>query len=263
MLTRQRVADWLHRRFLLRLHMTFILGGTFLAGIAATQVMLELELVRNLAVRYGIAVCFAYLMFLALIRLWLRYIGMQDDDEIDITGDGLDIAADIAGNWESPLPLEGGRFGGGGATGSWDDGDVVIPHKTANLVSGNSSGGGGGGGGSSKSGFDIGFDADELIVVILFLALVAALLFAGIYLIWTAPAILTEVAFEAALVGALARRAKKIDRPGWVGAVSRATAWPFIAILVLAIALGWAVQKSCPSAMRMRDAFHCPPAQSL
>lgn len=263
MLTRQRVAEWLQRSFLLRLHMTFILGGTFLAGIAAAQLMLELDLVNNLAVRYGIAVCFAYLMFLALIRLWLRYIGMRDEDEVDLTGDGLDIAADIAGNWEPPVPSDftgGGSFGGGGASGSWGDGDVVIPHHAANLTSGGTSSSAPS---SSGSSFDIGFDADEWIVVVLFLALVAALLFAGIYLIWSAPVILTDAAFEAALVGALARRAKKIDRRGWVGAVSKATAWPFLAILVLAILLGWAVQKACPDATRLRDAFNCSSTQRV
>jgi hypothetical protein len=253
MLTKQRVAAWLTGRFLLRLHMTFILGGTFLAGLAATHVMMIGGLVDNLALRYGVAVCVAYLMFLVLIRLWLRYIGMRDDDsELDLTGDGIDIAGEIAGNWEPPLPpLEGGNFGGAGASGSWGEPMTVAGSETASTS-----------GGSGPS-FDIGFDADELIVVVLFLALVVALLFAGVYLIYSAPVILTEAAFEAALVGALARRAKKIDRPGWVGAVSKATAWPFIGILVLAIALGWAVQKACPEATRMRDAFNCRAAQPL
>lgn len=257
MLTKSRVAGWLEERFLLRLHMTFILGGTFLAGLAATHVMLMGGLVDNLALRYGVSVCVAYLMFLGLIRLWLRYVGMRRDSGIDLSGDGIDIATEIAGNWEPPLPSSGGgSFGGGGASGSWE-GDVVVPHEAAQLTSGSSTGGSGG------SSFDIGFDGDELIVVVLFLALVAALLFAGIYLIYSAPLILTEAAFEAALVGALARRAKKIDRPGWVGAVSKATAWPFIAILVLAMALGWAVQKVCPEATRMREAFDCRAARSL
>jgi hypothetical protein len=103
--------------------------------------------------------------------------------------------------------------------------------------------------------FDL--DLDEFFVVILFLALVFSLLFVGIYIIYTAPVLLTEAAFEALLTGALVRRARKIDRPGWVGAVTRATAWPFIVVLILSIALGWAVQHACPGATRVSDAFHC------
>ena len=201
--------------------MTFILGGTFLAGLAATHLMLHTGVAGNLALRYGVSVCVAYLIFLALIRLWLYYVGIRDDGGIDFTADAIDLSLDVA------------------ASGSWETGS---------------------GGGSS---FDPASDADELVVVILFLALVAALLFAGIYLIWSAPAILTEAAFEAALVGALARRAKKIDSPGWVGAVSKATALPFLGILVLAMTLGWVVQKACPEATRMRDAFHCAAVRRL
>ncbi|HYO76555.1 MAG TPA: hypothetical protein VE010_08835 [Thermoanaerobaculia bacterium] len=255
MLTRDRVAEWLKRRFLLRLHMFFILGGTFLGGLAATHLMLVTGAVDNLALRYGVAVCAAYLMFLALIRLWLYYVGIHDDGAVDLFADGVDVASELASDVD--LAADGigggGSFGGGGASGSWTSGPSVPRAPRMAVVDVGKS--------TPKSGFgfDIGFDADEWLVVVLFLALVAALLLGGIYILYTAPMILTEVAFEALLAGVLARQARRIDHPGWVGAVTRATVWPFVSILILSMSLGWAVQKACPDATRLRDAFHCAP----
>lgn len=251
-LSKARVREWLEQRFLLRLHMFFILGGTYLAGLGVTKLLLLGE-VNNLAVRYGIAVFVAYLAFLALIRIWLWYVR---HDPLDFTGDGVDFFADVAGDIGDVATSGfdgGGSFGGGGASGSWDAPDsVAIPAKVANVK------GGGGGGGSSSWSFDFGGDGEGCVVVVILGALVLLLFVAGIYLIWTAPAILAEAAFEALLAAALARRTKKINRPGWVGVVWRATVWPFVGILVLSIALGWAVQNRCPEAKRLRDAFHCP-----
>lgn len=250
-LTQARVRAWLEQRFLLRLHMFFILGGTYLAGLAATKLLLMGE-VNHLPLRYAVAVFAAYLAFLALIRLWLWYVR---HDPLDFSGDGVDLFSNLGGDAADAAAAEfgggGGSFGGGGASGSWGAGDTVaLPAKTMNVK-------GGGGGRSSWSIPDVGGDEGCVVIVIL-AALIALLFVAGIYLIWSAPAILAEAAFEALLAAALARRAKKIDRPGWVGVVWRATVWPFAAILVLSIALGWAVQHKCPEAKRLRDAFACP-----
>ncbi|HEY0160919.1 MAG TPA: hypothetical protein VGF28_26785 [Thermoanaerobaculia bacterium] len=225
--------------------MTLILGGTFAAGLVTTHLLL-LAGVSSLPLRYGFAVCTAYLGFLMLIRLWLIYVGIRAEP-VELDADGLHVLAEGGGGAADGLAEGGGSFGGAGASGSWG-----TPMKAAS--SGGRTGGGGGGG---KSSFSFGFDPDELIVVVLFIALAGALLATGIWLIYTAPAILTEAAFEAILTTALVRRAKKIDRVGWVGAVTRATVLPFAIILALAVGLGFAVEKSCPSATRLQDAFHC------
>ncbi|HEX8255617.1 MAG TPA: hypothetical protein VF846_20925 [Thermoanaerobaculia bacterium] len=261
MLTKGRVAEWLKRRFFLRLHMSLILGGTFLAGLAATHLMLLTGVVDNLALRYGVAVCAAYLMFLVLIRLWLYYVGIHEGS-VDLFGDGVDIVTEIGGDldFDGGGIGGGGSFGGGGASGSWSSGQSLPVTPRAALVDA-----GKGGASTPKSGFSFGFDFDfdEWIVVVLFLALIAALLLGGFYILYTAPMIFTEAAFEALLAGALARRARKIDSPGWVGAVTRATVWPFLSILILAMFLGWAVQNACPGATRLRHAFDCTAAERL
>jgi hypothetical protein len=229
--TKERVKAWLELHFLLRLHMMFILAATFGAGLLATKILLVTG-VNMLAIRYGLAVFAAYLTFLFLIRLWLFYVNASDD--------GLDFAADGI-NFGSHFTIDssdlggGGRFGGGGASGSWGQ---AAPVKSS--------------GGSS---FNFDFGDDDFAVVILFIALVLSILVIGIYLIYTAPALLSEAAFEAALAAALAKRAKQIHRPGWMGTVWRATVWPFVIVFALSIALGWFAQKHCPEAKRLRDVF--------
>ncbi len=231
-ITKERVKAWLELHFFLRLHMMFILGATFGAGLLATKILLAIG-VNALALRYGLAVLAAYLTFLFLIRLWLFYVNASDD--------GLEIAADGI-NFGSHFTIEssdlggGGRFGGGGASGSWGQ---AAPVKSS-------------GGGSS---FNFDFVDDDFAVVILFIALVLSILIIGIYLIYTAPALLSEAAFEAALAAALAKGAKQIQRPGWMGTVWRATVWPFVIVLALSIALGWFAQKRCPEAKRLREVF--------
>ena len=237
-LTKERVISWLERHFLVRLHMTFILGGTALAGVGATAGLLAIG-VTSLPLRYALAVCAAYLVFLVLIRLWLAYVGAARG--IDINIDGVDWFR-AGSQATSELPIGDGQFGGAGATGSWGQNVAAVPMK-------------GSGGGGKSIGFDV--DGDDLLVVVVFLALVLSLIVIGIYAIYSAPALLGEAAFEALLAGALAKRARKVDRPGWIGVVWRATVWPFVFVLLLSAGLGWAAQRACPEAKVLRDALNC------
>ena len=235
-LTKERVKAWLERNFFLRLHMFLILSATIGSGLLATKVLLKIG-VNSLALRYALAVCAAYLAFLILIRIWLFYVRMARGG-VDFSADGVDWALRT---WQPDGTTGGGEFGGGGASGSWEGG--AAPVKS-------------GGGGKSSFSFDLG--GDEGVVVVLFVVLVLSLLVIGIYIIYTAPVMLSEAAFEAALAAALVRGAKKIQRPGWMGVVWRATIWPFIIVLVLSTALGYAAHRYCPKAKKLRDVWHCP-----
>jgi hypothetical protein len=221
MLTKARVRDWLQQRFSLRLHMTLILGGTFFAGLLATRLQMSAG-VDRLAVRYVVAVCVAYIAFLILIRLWLAYVN-SGADGADIASDALE-AVDL---FDPVLPAP--RFQGSGSSGSW--GDVSLD----------------------------GGDLGEVVVIILFALFVVLLCGFAIYFIYTAPALLSEAAFEAILAAALVRRARKATGPGWIGPVWRATVWPFVVVLLLAGTLGWAAQRWCPGARRLSEALSCAP----
>jgi len=229
--------------------MFFIVTTTFLAGLAATRLLMNVGL-DLLWLRYAIAVCAAYAVFLLMIRAWIWYV-CSDNGGVDAIDAGFDFFGRAADRVEW-VELGGGEFGGGGASGSWEGGDVVAnPIQSMPVTSSSGSSAG-------KSWFSFDVDGDEgCVVVILVIALVAVLFFIGGYLIYTAPAILGEAAFEALLAAALARRTKRIQSAGWVGSVLGSTLWIFLGVLALTIVLGWYAQKSCPEARRIRDAINC------
>lgn len=216
MVTRRSVREWLEGRFFLRIHMTIILAGTFLAGLVATRVLMALG-VNVLAARYAIAVCLAYLVFLVLVKLWLLYVGSDGDASLD-PEDAIEVS------------LDGAR--------------AVALH------------GDGGGGGSSWD-VDLGDDLGGILFMIALIVIVLLLGGIAIYYIYMAPAVLGEAFFEVVLAASIARRAKKAEGAGWLGAVWRATVLPFLGVLALSIVLGWLAQRHCPEALELRDAVSC------
>ena len=225
MLTKARVREWLEERFFLRIHMTLILGGTFLAGVVMTRMLMQAG-VNHLALRYVIAVCAAYFVFLILIRLWLSYVGSGGETHFDLARDGIDIGSEFVP--DAPMP----KFKGSGSSGSWTDG------------------------------IDLGGDLEDLVVIVLLLALVVCICGFAIYFIWTAPALLSEAAFEAALAASLARRTKNATSGNWMGSVFRATVVPFTVVLVISGLLGWFAQRRCPEARKLREAIGCASART-
>ena len=173
MVTRRSVREWLEGRFFLRIHMTLILAGTFLAGLVTTRVLMGLG-VNMLAVRYAIAVCLAYLVFLGLVKLWLLYVGSDGEASVEDPEDAIELAVD------------GAR--------------VMTLH----------SGGGGSGSGSSWD-LDLGDDLGGLIFMIALIVIVVLLGGIAIYYIYMAPAVLGEAFFEVVLAASIARRARKAE----------------------------------------------------
>ena len=235
---------WITGRFFLRFHMTVILGLTFLAGLAVTRMFLESGN-TNLALRYGVAVAASYGAFLLLINAWLWYMAPRDGgDGIDVVDavDVADVAADVGSGLlrdGSPAPVfqaSGGSFGGGGASGSFGE---TAADGVSGLVG----------------------DADEggcaIVVVLLVAAAVLAFAAAGLYLIWAAPGILAEVAFEAFLASALIPGARRSEAQGWLHGTVRATILPFAFMLLAAVGFGWAARDLCPDAQRMMDVIAC------
>ena len=230
------------RPFVLRVHMFVIVGGTVAVGLLVTKFLL-LTHEHNLAFRYGVAVVVSFLAFLGFIKLWLFYVGIcvarkSESDWFNAIDFDFDGVSGGGGGGGPQIETGGGSsFGGGGASGSWGE-----PAKA-----------------SSSSGLNLGdvCDGDDLGIVILVALLVFAIAVSAIYVIWAAPAILSEAAFEGVLAAALTRRAKKISHGTWEGSVFRATAIPFAVVLIFAVALGVYAQRRCPSAMRLREAIHC------
>ena len=242
-------------RFVVRFHMALMLTALGASGLLISKVLLEVG-VRSMLERYLIAVAFSYALFFLFIKLWLIYIsppkpkprlpGRDFGNAIDIGNLSVDVAQEstIVGDH-----VFGGRgdFGGGGATDLWGG-------ETVQTVISNRSTSGGNGRGSPV--FDC--DLDEGIVLIVLALLVLSIFGAGAYLVYAAPEILSEAAFEALLAAGLIKASKKMDGSGWMGSVLKATWIPFVIVLVMTGVFGMVAQTFYPHAARLADIFKKP-----
>lgn len=209
--------------------------------------------------RYLIAVAFSYALFFLFIKLWLMYVSpakpKPKSRSVDV-GNVFDI-----GNLSVDAAQEGtvvgdqvfgagGDFGGGGATDLW--GGETVPA----IISTRSTSGGSG---RVSPMFD--FDLDEGIVLIVLALLLLSIFGAGAYLLYAAPEILSEAAFEALLAAGLIKASKKMDGSGWMGSVLKATWIPFVIVLVMTGIFGMVAQTYYPHAARLADIFRHPPSE--
>jgi uncharacterized membrane protein (DUF485 family) len=237
-----RFAAWLQERFFLRFHMALILSLAFAAGLVITKAFLNAGN-TNLALRYGVAVVVSYVAFLAGLRLWLWYVAGGSDtdgegnllDTLDVIDAGSDLTHVVGDAARAEFAAGGGQFGGGGASGSFGE---SAADGVASLVT------------SDEDGCAVG-------VVLAVAALVFTVLLAGLYLIYAAPAILAEAAFQALLAPALIPAMRRADREGWIPRTIRATAIPFAVMLIAAVGFGLAAAEMCPGARRMADVIAC------
>ena len=93
--------------------------------------------------------------------------------------------------------------------------------------------------------------------LLLFLLIVGSLLIVAAYLVWQAPVILVEAAFEVWLASTLLSRIHDFERRGWVPITARATIVPFAYVVVTAMIVAWWLQHVCPAAATLRAALTC------
>lgn len=259
---KRRLAGLLAHRFFLRFHLSLILGFSFAIGLLATKGLLLLGL-ESLLLRWPMAVFAAYGGFLLGIRVWLAYIGLGrhlgDEDEESVVDGALDVA-------------DFGFYSGGGNSGSGIGAGLRVPE-----LPGGSSGSFGGGGASSdfaplaEAGGSLGDSlpsvdlpdldlggADDGCLPVLVLLAIAALLLAvfgvGVYVIWQAPFLLAEAAFEAALAAGLIRSAHRITDPGWIGGTIRASWKPLLWVLTITLLAAAVVEHYVPQARTLMEA---------
>lgn len=244
-------------RFWTRFHMSLILLSCGLSAMLANTLM-RWAGVDAMLVRYPVAVLVSYLTFLAGVWVWLRYVGIKEPERKSGDSSNLLDSADLpdipigrgggGSGGGSVFSGKGGSFDGGGASASWAEaGSARMP-----LVASSSS--------SESGGIDLPDlgsvgDADELALVLLALAVVAAIVLSSGYLIWMAPDILAEAAFGALLAGGLARPAKREDAAGWMAGVAKKTWWPFAIVMVLALAFAGYAASQYPKARTFGEAL--------
>lgn len=225
-----------------RLHMTVILMAVTLTGVLCSK-GLELAGLSSLVIRYSINVLVCYIAFLIFIRVWYYAIA-PDEVKEKKKDESLDLDLNLDGISLPDLPSStpsfsggGGEFGGGGASASFGTPDVV---PSGSVSSGDGPG----------LDLDLNIDADEgigiIIAALLLVLVLAAVLGAAGFLIYQAPVILPEAAFDLFLAGGLSRTTKRIRTEGWTKGVLKRTWIPFAILFVLSAALGWALDSFCP-----------------
>ncbi len=223
--TKSRFREALQRSFFVRAHMFVILFSVVALGVLTSWIFLRLG-VSSMPVRYAVSVALSYLFFLVAVRLWISHVSSKHSpDQGPASTSSLDL---------HDLAIDGCAEIG-------DSADAASISVAGGQAQGSSSSGG--------SSFDLGDDPSGVIIVIVIGIAVAIFFGVGIYLVWEAPVILGEAAFQAVLAGSLRRRAKAIDAPGWAGSVLKATAIPLVIALATAIAAGVILQGLCPDAV--------------
>ncbi len=222
--TRGRLKDFIARRYSTRVHMSLILSACGLTGMISSWTMLHMG-VHSMLVRYPVAIVLAYGTFLLGVWIWLR-------------------ATNLGGMRDGPSASrklkDGGGLDGGGANAAWAEGQptaAVVAGPPSQSASASSRGGS-----RSSSSFGLDIDGDGLVLLLLAALLVLVIFLCSGYLIWTAPDVLTEAAFGAALTGTLSRPSAAHAADGWIAGVLRKTWWPFALVMVASLAFaGWSV----------------------
>jgi hypothetical protein len=248
-----------------------------LSGIVVSKLLLVLGL-GSMRTRYGVAVAVAYAVFFALVGLWLMYVrramfgaraggsssGGRGDFNVSLGSGGSSGGGSGSGIDLPRFSSGGGRFGGGGASGSFTGTDVTSQaNLTASNVSGSGSGGSSGGKGSgSWGGFDLDLD-DGIVIVIAFITFVCVVAVTAGWLLYDAPHMFGEAAFQCFLASGLFRGTRALKAGGWLdaaaggwtAAVARRTVIPFLMVAVAAVVFGHIAQRMCPDARSLVEAF--------
>src|SRR5688500_3218802 len=143
----ESVRGSLMRRASPRLHMLVLVCVTALTGFATSYGLLHAGL-TSMALRYPLAVGAAYVVFLGLVRLWLRRFRLRSrgsDGGLDLEVVDLPIRDLFSPEPEPDPPYRRGGSSGGQEDGgaSWgDDSTAFAPGDVASSPGGGSSGGG-------------------------------------------------------------------------------------------------------------------------
>lgn len=234
-LDKKRFKRQLESRIPARWHMSFICMTTIACGILFSKSLLFLQVSQPMF-RYGIAVALSYLVFFLLIYLWLRWhFGIRSGSQPSNSIEAINLVEiPMRADYSEPRTIGGGgNFSGAGAGSNWDgDSAESISADRPSAASEVSSLG----------------DLDEFAAVVLLVAVVVAISGSAFYVVYQAPEILFEAAFEAMLVAGLFRRGKRIQAEGWANSIFKRTWLPFGIVMIVAMTFGFVIKYQCPAA---------------
>lgn len=250
----------LTKHFFLRGHMVGILLGVLISGLLADKILLR-NGVTNLQWRYQASLLFSYFCFFVFVRLWCWLILPRQASQSSSSSfslDGIDGISNIsfrgAGKAaEAGFRGAGGAFGGGGSSATWEAGDVA---RAAVIDQAAGPSGGFAQGAGDVIGSAVG-DKDGL--VLLAFALVVAVFFGAIiFMVWSAPALLSGAAFHVLFAGGLVHGARREPVQNWAVGLFRRTWWVFALVLAVSATFCYQAQTRCVGVTTLPGAlFDC------
>ena len=214
-----------------RIQMLVIVLLTGVAGFVASASMLHFGL-TVMALRYLLALCVAYLMFLFIVWVWLRWRA----DNLD----GVDLGVCDATAPSGPAYSGGGgTFDGGGASGDY------MPSSGVDNLADSASG--------ALDGVDV--DVGDAAIPLAVVALMAGVGFCALFVVYSAPVLFAELLVDGLLSASLYRRLRGIDRHHWLQTALRRTALPFIFAAISVSAIGACLSWYTPAAQSIGEAI--------
>lgn len=222
-----------------RLQMLLLVLITGAAGFLSSYVLLTAGL-SEMWLRYLVALGIAYVVFLLLLWLWLRTSAKDYGEIPDVTElmptSGRSAVSHYAG--------KEGDFGGGGASGAFDQ--PLNPPRVDTAASLSDS--------EPLSGaLDVVSGADELAIPLIVVALGVGLLLSSLFVVYSAPILFAELLFDGVLAASLYRRLRGLEKRHWLESAIRRTFWPFMLTAMFIVAAGWGMARYAPSAESIGD----------
>lgn len=251
-----KVRGELERDSYPRMQMFLLVALTGGSGFVASSLMLRAGL-TSMGLRYLAAFAVAYLVFLALLWVWLRTRG----EDLDLSFDpGPDLSsggkpADVDGGKVSapaePFRGKGGTFDGGGASGNYETAAAPASSSTDLDADGITFIPGAGKATGEAIGEAAG--ADEFAIPFAVLVIAAAILFSTFFMIQSAPVLFAELLVDGALSATLFRRLRGIQSRHWIKTALRRTVMPFAMTATIVSACGWGMTLYAPGAHSIGD----------
>lgn len=235
----QRIRSDLERDGIPRIQMSLVVAITGIAGFVASYILLHAGF-TEMWLRYLASFGIAYLTFLMLLWIWLR---TRADDYADIPDFSNAIPSGNGGSGAS-FSGEGGDFGGGGASSSFDS-----PTEDISIV--------GEAGDGVGEAVGVAAHAEEFAIPLVVLIFIGAMLLSILLMIYSAPILFAELLVDGVLSASLYHRLRGLETRHWLDTAIRRTAWPFIVTAIVVSALGWGMSLYAPEAHSIGDViFH-------
>ncbi len=90
-----------------------------------------------------------------------------------------------------------------------------------------------------------------LLAILGLVALLATVLLASVWVVWSAPVLMAELLVDAAIAGGLYRRMQGMLEQGWWRVCVTHTIWPLLGLLLFFAVLGWLAQTLAPGATHL------------